>query len=323
MVLLALVSLLALMAMNSCGVGNSVADAGSPGDGDDSATIDDGTLRIGSVGSLTGSAEPYGASQQRGTELAVTLETIPDTIRSVDLLPLDDGSDPQTGAEVFSELIAQGVSVILGPTLSPVAEVADPLAQSVGVPVLAVTNTTLDIGAIGDGVWRVTLSESRMLPQGIAAIQELEGVTSAALVYDTSDDYSRGAAAAFRAGASAEGLELVAEVGFDPGADPGPDYRQVLTDAANSGADALLFAARSTPAVELLRAAETLGITQVLLGSNGFNAPEVLDAAGSASEGLIVVAAWNPDLDESASKAFVDAYQERHGTEPDAFAASA
>lgn len=286
----------------------------------DSATATDGTLVVGSVASISGSAAPYGLSQQAGTELAVEVEAA-DAVVPIRLESDDDASDPDTGVEAFNRLISDGVSAILGPTLSPVAAVTDPLAQAVGVPVLAVTNTTLDIAAIGDLVWRVTLSENAMIPQTLGVARDLRGVSTAVLLSDSTDDYSIGAAAAFRTGADEVGIDLLGDITFDPATLDPSGWRQLVGEAAASGADALLLAARSEPAVQLLLAADADAVTATLVGGNGFNTPEVLTAAGPAADGLLVSASWNPAIDVPASRAFVAAFEERYGRTPDAFAA--
>lgn len=307
-----------LLAMVSSGCATDADD--TAGASTDSATSTDGTLVVGSVASMTGSAQPYGVSQQAGTELAVSAESAATDV-PLRLESADDASTAQTGTEAFNRLISVGASAILGPTLSPVAAVTDPLAQAVGVPVLAVTNTTLDIGAIGDLVWRVTLSERAMIPQTLEVARDLRGVTSAVIVEDGTDDYSRGAAAAYRAGVDAVGIDLLDDITFDPASLDAGGWRQLVAQAAATGADALLLAARSDPAVQLLVAAEAEAITATLVGGNGFNAPDVLSGAGSAADGLLVSASWNPAIDEPESQAFVAAYTARYGTTPDAFAA--
>jgi len=272
------------------------------------------------VASITGSAAPYGMSQEAGTELAVEVEAAGAGV-PIRLESADDGSDPEIGTEAFNRLISDGVSAILGPTLSPVAAVTDPLAQAVGVPVLAVTNTTLDLEAVGDLVWRVTLSENAMIPQTLEVARDARAVSTAVLLGDGTDDYSIGAAAAFREGAAEVGIELLADITFDPATLDADGWRLLIAEAAATGADALLLAARSDPAAQLLLAADAEAVTATLIGGNGFNAPEVLTAAGAAADGLLVSASWNPAIDVPASQAFVAAFEARYQRAPDAFAA--
>ena len=60
------------------------------------------------------------------------------------------------------------------------------------------------------------------------------------------------------------------------------------------------------------------------VGSNGFNTPVVITAAGAAANGLIVSASWNAARKDPASRAFIVSYRRKyHGDRPDAFAAQA
>lgn len=281
----------------------------------------DGPILIGAVASLSGSGAPYGNGQAQGIELAV--RHAQGTGADLDLELRDDESSSEGGVAAFEELIEARASVILGPTLSPVAVEAAPIAQSVGVPVLAVTNTTLDIEAIGDMVWRVSLSEEEMLPQTLAVASEEHDLSSAALVWDGEDDYAAGAARAFRAAAAENDIELVADVRFDPDETEGTEggYANVLSEATEDDPDALLFAARSTPATELLLVGRELGVTATLVGGNGFNSAAVIEDAGAAADGLLVAASWNPEIDEPASRAFVEEFSSHFDLAPDAFAA--
>ncbi len=314
------VAVIAVVALSAACSGGSSPEPAEADTSTNSGTASTGTLIAGSVASLTGSAAPYGLSQSQGTELAVEVEAA-GTSTPITLTTLDDDSSPEGGTAAFNTVIEQGVAAILGPTLSPVAAQTDPLAQAVGVPVLAVTNTTLDIASIGDAVWRVTLSEQVMIPQAVAAASDLRGVESAVLLSDGTDQYSIGAAAAFRTGASDAGVDLVDDIVFDPAELDSAGYQALVTRALQSNPDGLFLAARSTPASNLLVAANTAAPTLPVVGGNGFNAADVLGPAGSAADGLIVAASWNPDIDVPASKLFVRRFQERFARPADAFAA--
>ena len=239
-------------------------------------------LVIGSVLSQTGSAAPYGSSQQQGIELAADELGFGDAA----LIIVDDESTEEAGSLAMDSVLAANVGVVIGPTLSPVAGAADPSAQAAQVPVLAASNTTLDIAAIGDHIWRVTLSETAMIPQAIAGADAEYDLTTAAIISQPSDAYSVGVAEAFRTGAAEHGVEVVADVTYDDG----EDVAAVLTEATAGAPDALFLAARSDFAADLLVSIDELGLEQHLVGGNGFNAPEVFEAAGDAVNGLIVAA---------------------------------
>jgi branched-chain amino acid transport system substrate-binding protein len=269
----------------------------------------------GSLASITGSASAYGVSQARGASLAARDSAADGGVR-VRLHLADDRSDNTMGTNQMIGFTGARVGAVLGPTLSGVAAAADPVAAAAGIPVLAVTNTTLDLEQAGRTVWRVTLSEDRLIPASVAYARDARGVTTASLVSVTGDAYSEGAAAAFRRAAAGEGIALLADVTMRMGS---ADAASVIASATAPGPQAIFFAARSVDAVRLAMAAA--GSTAVKVGGNGYNTPDVLGAAGPATDGMIVSASWNPRRRDARSRAFVRAYRAAYGSTPSAFAA--
>ena len=204
----------------------------------------------------------------------------------------------------------------LGPTLSGVAAAADPIAGAAGVPVLGVTNTTLDLAAGGPTFWRVSLSENRLIPASVAYAKDTHELQTASLVSVTGDAYSEGAAQAFRDAAAQQGIRLVADLSMPTGSAGAPG---LIAQAIAAGPQAIFFAARSRDAVNLAVAAA--GSSLVKVGGNGYNTPDVLGAAGAATDGFIVSASWNPGKRDASSRRFIRAYRAMYGGTPDAFAA--
>jgi branched-chain amino acid transport system substrate-binding protein len=268
----------------------------------------------GSLASMTGSASPYGVAQARGASLAAR-HSRRGAVR-VRLHLADDQSSNQMGINQMIGFTGARVAAVLGPTLSGVGAAADPIAGAAGIPVLGVTNTTLDTAAAGPTFWRVTLSENRLIPASVAYANDARRVTTASLVSVTGDEYSEGAAQAFRSAAAREGIRLLADVSMPTGSS---GAASLIAQATAPGPQALFFAARSRDAVNLVVAAA--GSTAVKVGGNGYNTPDVLGVAGAATDGLIVSASWNPGRRDAASRAFIRAYRAKYRTTPDAFAA--
>jgi branched-chain amino acid transport system substrate-binding protein len=274
---------------------------------------------VGSLASLTGSAAAYGRSQARGTRLAVAVlnrRRAPGAPRLV-LRGADDRSRAAAAKAAFRRFVRGPASAVIGPTLSPVAAVADPIATTAGLPVLAATNTTLDLTGL-QTVWRVSLSERAMIPQSVAAVRQRLGVRRAALLVDSADGYSTAAAEAFEAAAARSGIELTARAGYSVAAG---DVDGAVAAVRAGDPQALLVAARSDAAVAALKAIRRADGDIPVVGGNGFNADEVIAGAGRAADGAIVAASWNQQVPNPLSKSFVRAYRKRFGAEPDSFAA--
>ena len=236
----------------------------------------------------------------------------------VDLRTYDDRSDAAGGIEAMREAIGAGASVVLGPTLSPVAASADPIAQAAGVPVLGVTNATLDMGAIGDLIWRVSLSEDAMVSDSVAYVAQnrLTGSKNAVLIWEPADGYSMGSAESFRAAARDNGITITSEQTYVEGS---TTVASVASAALATAPDAVFMALRSTIAGGFLEA--TASTKAVRVGGNGFNSASVLGSAGAAASGLIVSGSWNVNSSNPESKGFVESYTKKYGAAPDAFAA--
>jgi branched-chain amino acid transport system substrate-binding protein len=296
--------------------GSSSADSS---DGDEPArttttgVVPEGFL-IGSVASITGFDAPSGTSQEMGTQLAASSFGL----AGPRLVSVDDESTDDGAVIAVESILAANPSVIIGPTSSSAATSADPLAQQAQVPVLAATNATLDIAAVGDHVWRVSLSEGALIDQAIGGAQAAGPLSTAALISQPADDYSIGVAEAFRAGAGQHDVELLADLTYEDG----DDVASLLSEAVAGGPDALLLAADGDLAGDLLRTADELDLDQRLIGSEAFMAHDLLDTSADKMEGLIVAAPWNVEGDDPASQEFVSAFKEVHDDEePDSFAA--
>lgn len=285
------------------------------------ACSDDGepeTLRVevGVVQSLSGSAGAiYGASVLRGIELAVEEINAADAGVTMTIALSDDGSSVATGTEAFRTLSGRSVTAIIGPTLSNVALEAMPIAQQAGVPVLGATTTAQGITEVGDYVFRVALTEAVVVPATVARVHDEAPITSAVLVLDSTDAFSRSSADAMRRGLEAIGGTLLAEVDISQ-----TPLETRFAELHGQGLSTFLVTPLSDKSIELVKAIRGDGFEQTIVGGNSFNTPGMADA-GAAIEGAYVGAAWNPGADNAVSRRFVEAYRTKYGSTPDLFAA--
>src|SRR5512137_266522 len=153
------------------------------------------TVKIGAAFSLTGNAAAYGAQQKAGVLLAIEEINKSGKLKGITLEAVveDDGTNPQQGISVFDRLINRDkVSAIIGPTLSTLAEAADPRAQEQKTPVVAVSNTKPNaITTIGDYIWRVSLTEAQVIPSAIEIAKGKLGFKTAGLLYGNDDAFTK------------------------------------------------------------------------------------------------------------------------------------
>lgn len=277
--------------------------------------------KIGCAFSMTGAAAAYGATQKNGASLAMEQINAAGQGPKLTLLFEDDASVPQQGINVYNKFInADKVSLIIGPTLSGTAQVVDRIAQQAKVPVLAISNTAPGITAIGDYIFRDSLTEGVVIPNTIKAVKDKLGIKKVVLLYGNDDAYTKGGYMAFKPALTQAGIEIMGELTFAKG---DRDFAPQLTQIKGMNPDAIICSALVEEASGIVAQARQLGITAPIVGGNGFNSPALIKNAGDSAEGVIVGAAWNASSPLAINQKFVADYTQKFGSPPDQFAAQA
>src|SRR5690606_4217122 len=223
-------SAIAVTVLAACGTtGQPGGGAGGElsGEGTGDSCVINSPIPVGAALSLTGGAASYGASQQKGLELAAEQLKQKGGV-SYGLKIEDDATDPRQGITVFEQLIEQGVSVIIGPTLSNGAFQAQPIAQEEKVPVLGISNTADGIVEQGDYVFRDSLPEAAVIPQTVAAAKQKFGLKKVVVMYSNDDAFTESGYKVFASALEQEGIEVAETLTF---AKADTDFRALLTQA--------------------------------------------------------------------------------------------
>jgi branched-chain amino acid transport system substrate-binding protein len=316
------VSSAAALLLAACGGGDGDGDTSAGnlvGEGTGDECVIEDAVPVGAALSLTGAAASYGESQQMGIRLAEE-ELSQNEGVAYDVTIEDDQTDPRQGITVFEQFVQGGNSVIIGPTLSNTAFQAQPIAQEGGVPVLAVSNTASGITEQGEYIFRDSLTEAQVIPQTVATAKESYGLEKVIVMYSNDDAFTESGYEVFASSLEEEGIEVLDTLTFSK-ADT--DFRSLLTEAKNANPDAIVVSALIEAAIPLVTQARQLGIEAPIIGGNGFNNPQLMADAGDAAEGVVVGAAWNSSSDNPENQAFLQSFEEMHGSAPDQFAAQA
>jgi branched-chain amino acid transport system substrate-binding protein len=310
----------ALLGLTACGSDGSGTGGSLQGEGSGAdCTIAD-PVPVGAALSLTGAAGSYGESQRNGLELAAKQLDEQGGV-TYDLTVEDDQTDERQGITLFEQFTNDGVSAIIGPTLSTTAFQAQPIAQEEGVPVVAISNTADGITAQGDYIHRVSLTEGQVIPQTVASVVESEGLEKVVVMYSDDDAFTESGYDVFAQALEDEGVEVAETLTFSV---TDTDFRPLLTEAAKAEPDAIIVSALIEAAIPLVTQAREAGLDMPIVGGNGFNNPQLMADAGEAAEGVVVGAAWNSAATQNELNTdFLAAYEEEYGKAPDQFAAQA
>jgi branched-chain amino acid transport system substrate-binding protein len=280
-------------------------------------------VQLGVVVDTSGAGGVYGAPVLKGMLLAASKINAGGGVngRALSLDIWNGGSNPaRIAALVQRAAHDRSVVAMLGPTLSSEAVKVDPLAQSAGLPVLAVSNTVPGLTAIGSYIFRLPLGDAQIIPVVLRTTESRLHFKTAALLYDRLNAATAGAGEIFRSEAAKIGLDLMATETFPSGTTRFGTYLDAIKAARP---DVILVSALAQDAVSILTQRLQAGIpaSTPVIGANGLNTPAIISGAGSAAEGVIVGTAYDPDTPTARNRHFKTAYAQRYHQTPDTFAA--
>ncbi|MDE0553431.1 MAG: ABC transporter substrate-binding protein, partial [Candidatus Poribacteria bacterium] len=276
-------------------------------------------IAIGVVLPLTGRlANSFGIPMQQGFELALSeINSTQSNSAKLKFIIEDDQSTIEGSVEAFNKLINEaGVSVILGSATSSQTEMTFPIAQENQVVALSSTSSARGLSAIGDFVFRVSLTTDKLIPAGIEVTQAKLGYQTAATLYDEIDLFSTDGDAAVQEGLKARGIEVLTTETFQGG---DTDFREQLTRIQTLNPDVIFVSSLSPEKPGILRQAHELGISAPFI-MRTLTAEDV-HAAGPAAESAISFINWNTSINTPGNQAFIQNYSEIYGTAPNNYAA--
>ena len=279
-----------------------------------------GEISIGLVYPITGRLAPTGVTMQNGFELALQeINSAQLGDARLNFITEDDRGTAEAAVEAFNKLIHQdGVSVIIGPTTSSAAQEAFPIAQENQVVAFSPTSAASGLSAIGDFIFRVTLTSDAHIPKSVRTTQAKLGYQRVAIIHDEIDLVSQSGANAFREALIESGVKILTTETFQTG---DSDFLTQLTRIMEFNPDAIFIAALPLDIPGVMIQARDLGIPF----SVPFIVPELsiddVQAAGSAAEGLLSSASWMSTTPNPRNQTFVKNYRTKYGIEPNTWAA--
>ena len=280
------------------------------------------TIKVGGMGPLTGSAAMYGTTIEKGAKLA--FEEINNNGgvlgKKLEYISLDEKADPIEAVNAYNKLVDEGVVAILGSVTSkPTLAVAE-LAAKDGMPMITPTGTQINITDAGPNVFRVCFTDPYQGSTLAKFAKDKLNAKTAAVMVNTSSDYSDGIANAFIEQAKKEGIEIVAKEGYSDG---DKDFKAQLTKINGENLDILMVPEYYELSALIATQAREIGMKSTFVGPDGWDG--VAKALDSSAYGAVENSYFTnhysvEDTNEKVQN-FLKAYREKYKDEPSAFSA--
>lgn len=294
----------------------------APTDGSSAtATTAGDVIRIGEVGSMTGSEATFGISTHNGVDLAIRQINAAGGIKGkkLEVIALDDQGKPEEAATAVTKLITQnGVTAILGEVASSRSLAMAPIAQQHGIPMITPSSTNPKVTQIGDFIFRVCFIDpfqGHVMAKFAAENLKLKKV---AILRDVKNDYSVGLANFFSETFKKAGGEIVIDQSYSAG---DMDFKSQLTAIRAKAPEAIFVPGYYTEVGLIGRQARELGLKVPLMGGDGWDSPKLKEIGGEALNGSYFSNHYSAEDKAPHVQEFISKYKEAFGVIPDGLAA--
>ncbi|HZG59213.1 MAG TPA: ABC transporter substrate-binding protein [Anoxybacillus sp.] len=314
-VFLSLMITAGLMAGCKDGAQNTSSSGSSGGGGD--------TIKIGANLELSGGVASYGQSIAEGLELAfeeINKEGI--NGKKFKLVKVDNKSEAAEATNGAIKLISQDkVAAIIGAATSTNTLAQVQIVQDNKIPLITPTGTNPTItnkdGKVNDFVFRTCFIDPF---QGTVAakfaINDLK-VKNAAVLIDSSSDYSKGLASSFKKSFEISGGKIVAEEAYVA---KDTDFRATLTRIKSANPEFIFLPGYYEEVGLIVKQARELGIKVPIMGGDGWDSPTLVEIAGKeALNNTFITNHYSSGDPDPKIQDFVKAFKAKYNKSPDAF----
>jgi branched-chain amino acid transport system substrate-binding protein len=284
----------------------------------------DGEVGIGVIAMLEGQNAPNGQNMRDAAALAAKAVNDRGGLRvgagrvKVSLLVENDPNSPGGALDAARKLLSlDKVVALVGPQFSGNAIPVARLAESSRVVMIAPMSTNPETTAGKSYVFRVPYLDTF---QGLVIARfarDTLGASRAAVLYDVAEAYNRTLAEEFRREFEERGGRVLSFETYTT--DRNTIFTEQLDRIRASRPDVLFLPNYAVDVRRQAFQARTRGITAVLLGGDGWDHAFAQDAM---FDGSYVTWQWHPSLAAGAAQAFVAAFKEAYGREPEDVAAT-
>jgi branched-chain amino acid transport system substrate-binding protein len=279
------------------------------------------TIKVGEIGSMTGSEATFGISTHQGIELAIKEQNARGGVKGkkLELINVDNQGKPEEAAIGTTKLITQDkVIAVLGEVASSRSLAMAPIAQKNKIPMISPSSTNPKVTTIGDYIFRVCFIDPFQGEVMAKFAAETLKVKKVAILRDVKSDYSLGLSDYFKAAFVKGGGEIVVDQTYSSG---DVDFNSQLTSIRSKKPEAIFIPGYYTEVGLIAKQARKLGIKVPLLGGDGWDSTKLYEIGGKSLNNSYFSNHYSKDDQAPSVQTFVKNYEAAYKATPDGLAA--
>lgn len=279
------------------------------------------TVKIGAIQPISGPISEFGTQTRDAMQIAVDEYNEQGGVlgKQIELIVEDDENNPDKTVNAFNKLVTKDKVVgVIGGLTSKVTLAITSLAQNKKIPLLTPTATNVTVTDAGDYIFRACFLDDFQGNVMAKFATDTLKAKKAALLYDFSNDYSKGLAQSFKDNFAKYGGQNVAEESYNANE---TDFSAQLTKIKATNPDVIFLPDYYNTVGLIGKQMKNMGLKAIALGGDGWDSVETDKDAAAALEGCYFSNHYSPNVDDPNVKSFVEKFKAKNGKTPNALAA--
>jgi branched-chain amino acid transport system substrate-binding protein len=277
------------------------------------------TIKIGTIQPISGPVSTYGIQTRDAITLAFDEINASGGVlgKKLALIAEDDEANPEKTTTAFTKLTSKDkVPVIIGALTSKCSLAITALAQGKKIVMISPASTNDTVTDAGDFIFRACYKDSF---QGAVVAQfafETLKAKKAAILFDNTNDYSKGLTTNFTQKFEALGGKIAATESYASG---DKDFNAQLTKIKAVKPDVLLIPDYYNTVSLIAKQVRAQGLTIPMVGADGWD--EIANNAGDEVLNSFYSNHYSADSNDPDVQKFIAAYKAKYNVVPNALAA--
>ncbi len=278
-----------------------------------------GTIKLGAIQPISGQVSAYGTQTRDAIMLAVSEINAKGGVlgKKIEMVVEDDEASPDKSMNAIKKLVARDKVIgIVGALTSKCSLAITEYAQAKKIIMISPSSTNDTVTDAGDYIFRACYKDSF---QGEVVAQfsyETLKAKRAAILYDITNDYSKGLTTNFTQKFKALGGEIVATETYSTN---DKDFNAQLTKIKATKPEVLFIPDYYSTISLIAKQVRAQGMTIPMVGADGWD--EITNNAGDEVLNCYYSNHYSPEANDPEVKNFVKKYEAKYKITPNALAA--
>ena len=269
------------------------------------------TVRIGLEGPLSGDQKVTGVGMLNGAKLAADDLNAKGGIegRQVEIVPIDDAADPDTGVTAANAAVKEGLEGVIGPYNSGVGIKTLPIYEEAGLVPIRLTSDS-DTNGMG---YTLQPMDYQIAPVEARAMTDWLKAKKVAMLYDPTQNYTTSTAEAVKKNLEQDGVKITAYNEVQPGE---KSYESDVKKALDTDPDVVFSVVYFPEGGLIAKAMYSIKPQARCLADYASNDPGYVTTAGKAAAQACPTGGVPAPEDFKDGPAFVAEYEKEFGSAP-------